>query len=84
MAAVVKLSKMGLGQDEQLHNCNVSVDMYNCLYCTVQLPGSSLASVEVSLTLWKNLGQTTKHQTYMDKIEPPVFAFMSHYIGQMD
>ena len=44
---VVKLSKMGLGQAEQLRT--LSVDMYSCLYSTVQLPGASLALVEVSL-----------------------------------
>ena len=40
---------MGLGQAEQLRP--LCVDMYSCLYSTVKLPGASLASVEVSLTL---------------------------------
>ena len=39
---------MGLYQAEQL--CTLDY-MYSCLYSTVQLIGTSLASVEVSLTL---------------------------------
>ena len=35
---VVKLSKIGMGQAEQL--CTLSLNMYSCLYSTVQLPGA--------------------------------------------
>ena len=37
------VGKMGLGQAEQ--NCILCVHMFSCLYCTVQLPDASLASV---------------------------------------
>ena len=58
---VVKLRIMDLGQAEQL--CSLSVHMYSCLDSTVQLPGTSLASVEVLLTLEKygTDRQTNRH-----------------------
>ena len=36
---------MGLGQAEQ--HCTFCVHVFSCVYSTVQLPGASLASVEV-------------------------------------
>ena len=54
VAEVVKLSRMGLGQAEQLYT--LILNMYGCLYSTVQLSGDSLASVEVSLTLLEKFG----------------------------
>ena len=42
---------MGSGQVEQ--HCTLCVHMSSFLYSTVQLPGFSLASVEVALTLKK-------------------------------
>ena len=38
-----------MGQAEQIHT--LSVDIYSCLYSTVQLPGARLASEEVSLKI---------------------------------
>ena len=60
---VVKLSKIGFGQAEKL--CTLSVDIHNCLYSTIQLPGASLATAEVSLTLWETFeteGQIDKQR----------------------
>ena len=37
------VGKMGLSQAEQ--NCILCVHIFSCLYCTVHLPGASLASV---------------------------------------
>jgi hypothetical protein len=37
------VSIMGLSQAEQ--NCILCVHIFSCLYCTVQVPGASLASV---------------------------------------
>ena len=31
---------------------HTGVPMYSCLFCTVQIPGASLASVEVALTVF--------------------------------
>jgi hypothetical protein len=46
---------MGLGQAEQL--CTLCVEMYSSCSSPVQLPGASLASVEVSLTLLEKFGK---------------------------
>ena len=53
VAGVLKLNQIDLGQAEQL--CTLSVPTYSCMYSTVQHPGAGRASVEVSLTLVKNL-----------------------------
>ena len=52
---VVTLRKIGLGQAEQLHN--LSGD--SSLYSTVQLPGASLAPVNIVFTL---LEEFEKHK----------------------
>ena len=62
VAEVLKLSKMGFVQAEQL--CTLSVDRCSCLLSTVQLPGVSLASVEVSLTFLENFGSDTQTDRY--------------------
>ena len=46
---VSKLNQMGLDQAEPLRT--LDVQMYRCVYSTVQLTAASLAPVEVSLTL---------------------------------
>ena len=46
---------MDLSQAEQ--HRTLSVHIYSCLYSIVQLPGASLAAVEVSSTLSENCGQ---------------------------
>ena len=53
VAEDVELGKIVLGQVEQLRT--LSENMYGCLYSTVKVPGDSLASVEVSLTLFEKL-----------------------------
>jgi hypothetical protein len=53
---LAKLSKWGWAK------LNNSEDIYSCLYFTVHLPGTSLAKVEVSLTLlWKFGTHRTTH-----------------------
>jgi hypothetical protein len=47
----LKLNQMGLDLAEQLRTRDVQ--MYSCLYSTVQLTGASLASVAVILTFVK-------------------------------
>ena len=49
------MGEMGLGQAEQ--HFTLSLHMYNCLYSTVYLPGASLASIEVLLTISQNCGR---------------------------
>ena len=49
-----------MGQVEQL--CTLSVGRCSCLLSTVQVSGTSLASVEVLLTLLEKFG--TDRQTY--------------------
>ena len=52
--------KTGLGEVDQ--HCTLSVHMASCLYITVQLPGTSLASVDVS---FRNLAQKFGTDTYI-------------------
>ena len=51
------VSQFVLGQAEQ--HCAQSIHIVSCLYSSVKLPGASLTSVEVLLTIFKNWVQKT-------------------------